>query len=80
MVRVRRVRIRGSGQARPYLRKVRGTRMMSPKVRRLAKKHGLRPDKGLRKGYYGTFRKGDVYLIWNKGDPQVKIRKWRKRR
>lgn len=75
-VRVIRVRKWQPGFTRKiYKKKVSGPKLLSPRASKAARRAGLRPDRSLRKGFAGTWRKGRKYLVWNDGRPKVKVRK-----
>lgn len=69
--RIRRIHVKRFGKF--YEKKLFGTKMMSPRIRKFARKHGLKPSRSLRRGGYGTYYAGDRYLTYNKG--KLKIRR-----
>lgn len=73
----KRVRIgrRVGVKSQSYFKRVRGTRMTQPRVRKFAKKHGLKPTRSLKRGGYGTyFGPGGKYLVLDSGKLRVKKR------
>jgi hypothetical protein len=59
-----------------YKKKLLGTDMFTRNIRSLAKKAGMRPDKTLKRGGPGTYRRGDMYIVLKGkgGKPSIKLR------